>query len=124
VQTVTGCTLGHRSLKYADYGRFAATFVNLSTGRAVRATVKEHFSNEDTIEATLAKLARVPDSELITMEEVVVDIPEEDMPGSPRRAVVCAVCGERVVDGREVMDGERALCRACAGESYYRPVGK
>jgi len=58
------------------------------------------------------------------MEEVVVDIPEEDMPGSPRRAVVCAVCGERVVDGREVMDGERALCRACAGESYYRPAGK
>jgi formylmethanofuran dehydrogenase subunit E len=42
VQTVTGCSLGHGSLKYVDYGRFAAAFVNLDTGRAVRATVREH----------------------------------------------------------------------------------
>ena len=29
VQVITGCSLGHRSLKYIDYGKFAATFVDL-----------------------------------------------------------------------------------------------
>jgi formylmethanofuran dehydrogenase subunit E len=122
VQAVTGCSLGHRSLKLADYGRFAATFVNLQTGKAVRATVREHFANEATVEATLEKLAAIPDSELITIQEVAVDIPELDLPGPPGRQVVCAVCGERVVDGREVKKGNRVLCRACAGEAYYRTV--
>ena len=121
VQSVTGCSLGHRSLKYTDYGRFAATFVNLDTGRAVRATVKEHFPNEATLEATLEKLSRIPDSELITMQEVTVDIPETDLPGRPRREAVCAACGERVVDGREVIQGDKVICRACAGGAYYRP---
>jgi formylmethanofuran dehydrogenase subunit E len=122
VQTVTGCSLGHRSLKYVDYGRFAATFVNLGSGRAIRAMVKEHFANEATVEATLAKLARIPDHELISMQEVVVDIPETDLPGSPRRQAVCAACGERIMDGREVNGGGRVLCRACTGAAYYHEV--
>jgi len=124
VQTVTGCSLGHRSLKYVDYGRFAATFVNLDTGRAVRATVKEHFSNESTIEATLNKLARIPDSELITMQEVAVNIPETDLPGPPVRKAVCTACGENIMDGREVDQGGKVFCRACAGVAYYRETGK
>jgi formylmethanofuran dehydrogenase subunit E len=36
VQSVTGCSLGKRSLKFADFGKMAATFVNLETGKAVR----------------------------------------------------------------------------------------
>ena len=43
VQVITGCSLGHRSLKYVDYGKFAATFVNLDTGKAVRATHQRKF---------------------------------------------------------------------------------
>lgn len=120
VQIVTRCTLGHRSLKYVDYGRFAATYVNLDTGKAVRGTVKEYFSNEDTIEKTLEKLARIPDSELVTLEEVTVNIPETDLPGSPIRKAICAVCGERVMDGREVYEKGKTLCRACANGKYYQ----
>jgi formylmethanofuran dehydrogenase subunit E len=120
VQAITGCSLGHRSLKYVDYGRFAATFVNLQTGKAVRATVREHFANEATVEETLKKLAGTPDSELITMQDVAVAIPETDLPGSPRREAVCEACGERVVDGREIKQGNKILCRACAGSAYYR----
>ena len=119
VQVITGCSLGHRSLKYMDYGKFAATFVNLDTGKAVRATVKEHFSNEDTSEKTLRKIARIPESELVTLQEVTVKIPETDLPGPPREKAVCASCGERVVDGRQVNKGGKTLCRACAGNSYY-----
>ncbi len=122
VQAITGCTLGHRSLKYVDYGKFAATFVNTDTGRAVRATVLEHISNEDTSEATLRKIARIPESELVTLQEVIVKIPGADLPGPPREKAVCASCGETIVDGRQVKKGGQTLCRACAGKSYYRPV--
>ncbi len=42
VQSVTGCSLGHRTMKFMDYGKMAATFVNLKTGRAVRIIAKEN----------------------------------------------------------------------------------
>ena len=119
VQTITGCSLGHRSLKHIDYGKFAATFVNLDTGKAVRATVKEHFSNEGSIEETLKKISRTPDSELVTLQEVTVNIPDTDLPGPPKNKAVCASCGERIMDGREVSKGSKILCRACAHGKYY-----
>jgi formylmethanofuran dehydrogenase subunit E len=121
VQAVTGCTLGHRSLKYADYGKFAATFINTATGKAVRATVREHISNEATYEETLRKISRIPEGKLVTLEEVIVTIPENDLPGSPREKTVCDICGERVMDGRQVKKDGQTLCRACAGNAYYRP---
>jgi formylmethanofuran dehydrogenase subunit E len=124
VQVVTRCTLGHRSLKHVDYGKFAATFINLDTGRAIRATVNGHFSSRDPIEETMDKLSRIPDSDLITMQEVSVKIPETDFPGSPVRRAVCDNCGERVVDGREVTKENKTLCRACAHGKYYTEVKK
>src|SRR5712672_2050618 len=36
VMVVTGCRLGKRSLKFRDWGKMAATFVNVDTGKAVR----------------------------------------------------------------------------------------
>src|ERR1700734_3802794 len=38
---VTGCRLGKRTLKFRDWGKMAATFVNLTTGRAVRIVALE-----------------------------------------------------------------------------------
>jgi formylmethanofuran dehydrogenase subunit E len=124
VQVVTGCSLGHRSLKFADYGRFAATFVDTKTGRAVRGTVKEHYGNDEPIDEQLKKLARIPDSTLVTLQEVTVDIPQTDLPGAPTRKAVCVTCGETVMDGREVRQGDKVLCRGCTGAPYYREVKK
>ena len=95
VQTITGCSLGHRSLKFLDYGRFAATFINTDTGRAVRGVIKEHYGDDRPIEEQLKALARVPDIKLVTLEEVTVDVPEEDLPGMPTRKAVCSVLAER-----------------------------
>ena len=61
-------------MRYMDHDIFAAIFVNLDTDRATRAAVKEHFSNDSTIEATLNRLARIADRDLITMQEVTVSI--------------------------------------------------
>jgi formylmethanofuran dehydrogenase subunit E len=119
VQAITGCSLGHRSLKYIDYGKFAATFINTGTGKAVRATVMEHISNEATIEETLEKISQIPESELVTLQDVTVKIPVTDMPGPPKEKSVCAICGEMVMDGRHVKKGVKTLCKSCAGDSYY-----
>src|SRR3569832_538230 len=41
VAVVTGCRLGKRALKFRDWGKMAATFINLESGRAVRVAAKE-----------------------------------------------------------------------------------
>jgi formylmethanofuran dehydrogenase subunit E len=41
VAVVTGCRLGKRALKFRDWGKVAATFVDLNSGRAVRVCAKE-----------------------------------------------------------------------------------
>src|SRR5919109_1982952 len=41
VAVVTGCRLGKRSLKFRDWGKVAATFVDLATGKAIRVAAKE-----------------------------------------------------------------------------------
>ena len=38
VQSVTGCSMGKRTLKQMYYGKFAATFYNQDTGEALRIT--------------------------------------------------------------------------------------
>ena len=64
----------------------------------------------------------LPDDELFTLREVRVALDATELPGQPHRRVQCAACGEGVNDGREITEGGRTLCRACAGGAYYRPV--
>jgi iron complex transport system ATP-binding protein len=120
VQVITGCSLGHRSLKYVDYGKFAATFVNLNSGKAVRATIKESFNSNGPIEEVSRVIAQAPDEELVILQEVSIDIPETDLPGSPRMKTYCSICGERIMDGREVSSNGKKLCRSCANGGYYK----
>ncbi len=124
VQAVTGCSLGHRSLKYADYGRFAATFVNLDTGKAVRATVKEHISNEATIEETIKKIAAIPDSSLVTLQEVAVRIPASDRPGPPVRRAVCAVCGKGSWTDARLFKGKKRCAATVPAAAITRELKK
>src|SRR6202049_1531239 len=41
VAVVTGCRLGKRALKFRDWGKMAATFVDLESGKAVRIAARE-----------------------------------------------------------------------------------
>ncbi|MFP7754124.1 FmdE family protein [Thermodesulfobacteriota bacterium B35] len=131
IQSVTGCSLGKRSLRWMDFGIMAATFVNLETGRAVRITAREESRElaakycpeiEDKYRRQLAAYRVMPEEELFTVQEVRVEIPESDLPGPPRRRVQCEECGDWVQDCREVEDNGRILCRACAGQRYYQPA--
>src|SRR5512135_2075575 len=41
IGVVTGCRLGKRALKFRDWGKVAATFVDVSSGRAFRIAARE-----------------------------------------------------------------------------------
>jgi len=131
VSVVTGCRLGKRSLKFLDYGKVAATFVDLETGRAVRVAAREDarakakamFSAmSDASRAQLEAYKVMETDDLFDLRAVRVKLKPEDMPGRPRSRVTCAQCGEGVNDGRELRLGDRILCRSCAGEPYYEVV--
>lgn len=129
LQSVTGCSLGHRTMRFVDYGKMAATFINLETGDSVRvvareearAKAKDYFPDiEDKYRCQLEAYKVMPDDELFYHEKVTVDIPPEDMPGRPLKRVMCSKCKEYVQDLREVSDNGDLLCRACAHGGYYR----
>lgn len=128
LQSVTGCTLGKRSMKFLDYGKMAATFLNLSTGCAVRVVAREDSREKagglfpdiaDKYEAQVEAYKVMTDGELFDMMEVEVHLPPEDMPGRPLRRLECSRCGEHVQDMRELYVDGKAVCRPCAGGAYY-----
>jgi formylmethanofuran dehydrogenase subunit E len=118
IQVISGCTLGHRTLKYVDYGKFAATFVNLTTNKAVRATIRESCEIKGNPQEVVEKMAQLPENEGVYIQEVMVDIAETDLPGLSKKRENCSVCGERIMDGRDVSRGGKLLCRACANGKY------
>lgn len=130
VQLVTGCRLGKRALKFKDFGKVAATFVDLKTNRAIRLVAKESakqraremFADLDKEQAQQRAYRLLPDEELFTRQWVRVKLPPAEVPGYRGPRVVCAACGEGINFNREVIRDQRTLCRACAGESYFEPL--
>lgn len=133
VGAVTGVRLGRRSLKYFDYGKVAATFLNTETNDAVRVVALEESRAmaderypliESKKERQFRAYREALEEELFRAERVEVEYGEWDAPGRPRRRVDCARCGEGINDGRELMDDEgEALCKPCALGGYYRSLG-
>lgn len=133
IQSVTGCTLGKRSLKWLDYGIMAATFVNLETGKAVRITAREESRElakkyvpevEGKYKQQLEAYRVMPEEELFKIENVEITIPPEDMPGRPLKRVQCQGCGDWVQDCREQEKDGKILCKSCAQGRYYRVISQ
>ncbi len=127
IMAITGCRPGKRTMKIIDYGKMAATFLNVGTGKAVRLVVKEKKDGKQekgaVDENVVERYASMPDKDLFDMQEVVLVVRPEDMPGKPLRAVTCDACGERIMDMRERYEDGRTLCRPCAEKRcYYSPL--
>ena len=134
IALVTGCRLGKRALKFRDWGKMAATFVDLANGRAVRIVALEDsrelaarlYPHLDSKSAQqMAAYRGLPDSQLFREQCVRVEINPTDLPGaSKKERIVCERCGEGVNFGRiEEVNGQR-LCISCAHPElcYWRPV--
>jgi len=130
VALVANCRLGKRALKFRDWGKVAATFVDLQTGRAVRIAAKE--SSKQAAREMFPALereggqqkayAQLSDEILFDKQWVKVEVQPEDLPGFKGPRVVCGHCGEGINFKREILKEGRILCRACAGESYYHKI--
>lgn len=130
ILSVTGCHPGKRSMKILDYGKMAATFVNLKTGKAVRVVVRSKGKPGDTrtreamdreTPLDLEEYVVMPADKLFMLQDVTVPLRPEDMPGRPLQISVCSVCGEQVMDRREIVRDGKILCKPCSeGTTYYR----
>lgn len=134
ITVVTGCRLGKRALKFRDFGKVAATFCDLREDRAVRVVARESSKQRarelypdisDKNEQQMKAYREMPDDDLFESQWVRVQIGPEDLPGFKGPRIACDECGEGINFAREVRreDG-RTLCRSCAGERYYEPLGQ
>jgi formylmethanofuran dehydrogenase subunit E len=131
VAVVTGCRLGKRALKFRDWGKVAATFVDLESGRAVRVSAKEsskalarqmHPEIESKNQQQMLAYREIPTDDLFTVQWVKVELPPEELPGYKGERIVCGECGEGINFQREVRRNGKILCRSCAGERYYQEL--
>jgi formylmethanofuran dehydrogenase subunit E len=132
VALVTGCRLGKRALKFRDWGKMAATFVDLTNGKAIRIAAREsskalarqmHPELESKNQQQMLAYREMSDEELFSTQWVRVDLPAEEFPGYKGERVLCQACGEGINFRREVQRDGKVLCQGCAGESYYEPLG-
>jgi formylmethanofuran dehydrogenase subunit E len=124
ITSVTGCRPGKRTMKIKDYGKLAATFVHLETGEAVRIAAlprKDNGPQTERPEVAARRLEASPDEALFQLHRGRVPMGAGELPGFPVRSVLCARCGETVLDMRDEVDAAgKTLCRPCAeGQSYF-----
>jgi len=133
VGLVTNCRLGKRALKFRDWGKMAATFIDVQSGKAVRVAALEtskalaremHPELDNKNKQQMLAYRELTDDQLFSHEWVQVDLPEHEFPGYKGERVVCAECGEGIAFKREILRDGRTLCRGCAGERYYKPVSE
>jgi formylmethanofuran dehydrogenase subunit E len=120
---VTGCRLGKRTLKFRDWGKMAATFVDLASGRGVRIIALEDSRElarklypqiENKSAQQMAAYRELEDHQLFREQWVRVVVGASELPGFKGERFLCPRCGEGVNFGRfKEMDGER-LCLSCA----------
>ena len=133
IALVTGCRLGKRALKFRDWGKMAATFVDLKSGRAIRIVALEDSRElaadlyphlETKQQQQMQAYRELLDAQLFREQWVRVAIDPADLPGSSRERVICAGCGEGINFGRITMVDGQPHCLSCAHPElrYWQPA--
>ena len=129
IAVATDCWVGRRTLRLFDYGKVAATLVDRKTEQAIRIwaspaarQLAQHYAPDAPTpwHAYLHAYQVMPDTLLLRSRPVTLAQPLAVLISRPNRRVECAVCGEEIINEREVMIDGRFLCHPCAGNSYCR----
>src|ERR1041384_6852227 len=89
VMVVTGCRMGKRALKFRDWGKMAATFVDVETGKAVRIAAKEsskalarsmHPEIENKNQQQMLAYREMSDEQLFQTQWVHADLSPDESP--------------------------------------------
>ena len=120
---VTGCRLGKRTLKFRDWGKMAATFVDLSQDAGARIIALEtsrelarelHPEIENKSQQQMLAYRELDDAQLFRVDRVRAHVDAAELPGYRADRVVCARCGEGINFGRFVEIAGDKLCLTCA----------
>jgi len=131
IAVATNCWVGRRTMRVEDYGKVAATFVDTHTGQAIRIVPRrdvrrracEYAPEARTKwDAQLLGYQRMPAEELLSAQAVQLTTPVDHIIGRAGCKVICASCGEEIMNEREVVREGMTLCKSCAGQSYYSPA--
>jgi formylmethanofuran dehydrogenase subunit E len=57
---------------------------------------------------------------LLYWQQVELTISVKQMVGQAGKRVTCEICGEEIINQREVIREETVMCKSCIGESYFR----
>jgi len=140
IGVVTGCRLGKRALKFRDWGKMAATFIDLKpvsgeAQRAIRVAALESSKQrardlfphiEDKNQQQMLAYSELPDTDLFSEQWVRVPLHPREMPGYKSKRIACSVCGEGINYDREVLVEADILCQGCASPEmrYYQPLAE
>ncbi len=129
LEVAAGVSVGHRTLRIEDYGKVAATFVDLKSGEALRLAPRRdlrkraaEYAPGETRPyfAQLFGYQAMPDEEMFRAAPVTLEPGISQIVGRPGVRVTCSVCGEEIINQREVRWQGLVYCRACFGLGYYR----
>ncbi len=131
IEAATGCTVGHRTLRIEDYGKIAATFVNVEDEQAfriaprldVRQLAFDYAGDECRhYFAQLQAYQSMLDDELLTIQSVFLNASIKNILSRAGVRVTCEQCGEEIINEREVVLDGNILCQPCAHGGYYDPA--
>lgn len=133
IGVVTGCRLGKRALKFRDWGKMAATFLDLQTDRAIRIAALESSKQrardlypqiEDKNRQQMLAYRELPDEDLFSEQWVHVPMHARELPGYKSARIACALCGEGINYDRQAEINGQIICQGCADPEsrYYQPL--
>lgn len=131
VIAATGCAVGRRTMRVLDYGKVAGTFVDIERGESVRIAPRlgvrdaagEYAPDaRDRWTAQLQGYQIMPAGELLAAEPVQLTLDLKAIISRPGVRVNCEVCGEEIINAREVHRDGAVLCRHCDGDIYFRSL--
>lgn len=129
IEAATGCSVGHRTLRVEDYGKIAATFIDVKTEQTLRLTPKLDVRQRALVHiptesrhyfAQLQAYQTMPADELLDIQPVRLRVPIQQIISRAGVRVNCDHCGEEILNEREIITNGQTLCRACASGGYYR----
>jgi formylmethanofuran dehydrogenase subunit E len=138
IGVVTAARVGKRALKLRDFGKMAATFVDLNAKlegddyKGLRIVALE--TSKDLARQLYPGLEKnvqqmkcyrdLPDGDLFSETWVRVSLPPSEFPGYKGQRVLCSRCGEGVNFDRFVERDGQLLCLSCADSEslYYQPL--
>jgi len=112
VQVLTGATFGKGNLFFRDHGKQVFTFALRPSGKAVRVSLKAGaFPPGVSREERSQRLLKAKAEDLFAVKAGKIKLPAE---AEIHKSVLCASCGEPVMDSRTNKIKGRVLCIPCA----------